>query len=71
MIVCYTAVFSVVTGGALRDDTKNGCVADYRVEGRNWVVSDKTYDMQPTVKITSKLEDVAGVYHLFLFVIRL
>ena len=32
----YTAVFSVVTqcsspqrGGALRDDTKNGCVADY------------------------------------------
>ena len=35
-IVCYTAVFSVVTqrssplvGGALRDDTKNCCVADY------------------------------------------
>ena len=30
-VVCYTAVFSVVTqwGGALRDDTKNGCVADY------------------------------------------
>ena len=31
-LVCYTAVFSVVTqrlwGGALRDDTKNGCVAD-------------------------------------------
>ena len=36
-VVCYTAVFSVVTqrssplsywGGALRDDTKNGCVAD-------------------------------------------
>ena len=26
-VVCYTAVFSVV-GGALRDDTKNGCVAD-------------------------------------------
>ena len=34
LIVCYTAVFSVVPqrmcGGALRDDTKNGCVADYR-----------------------------------------
>ena len=37
VLVCYTAVFSVVTkrsspleGGALRDDTKNGCVADYR-----------------------------------------
>ena len=29
------------------------------VEGRDWVVRDKTYDMQPTVKITSKLEDVA------------
>ena len=41
-LVCYTAVFSVVTqrsspppnsrwwGGALRDDSKNGCVADYR-----------------------------------------
>ena len=35
-LVCYTAVFRVVTqrssplGGALRDDTKNGCVADYR-----------------------------------------
>ena len=36
-VVCYTVVFSVVTqrssplsywGGALRDDTKNGCVAD-------------------------------------------
>ena len=32
-LVCYTAVFSVVTqrsswGGALRDDAKNGCVAD-------------------------------------------
>ena len=37
-LVCYTAVSSVVTqssspmwGGALRDDTKNGCVADYLV----------------------------------------
>ena len=38
LLVCYTAVFRVVTqrssplplwGGALRDDTKNGCVADY------------------------------------------
>ena len=31
-LVCYTAVFSVVTqrwGGALRDDPKKGCVADY------------------------------------------
>ena len=34
LLVCYTAVFSVVTQrssplkGALRDDTKNGCVAD-------------------------------------------
>ena len=35
-LVCYTAVFSVVTQrssplrrGALRDDTKNGFVADY------------------------------------------
>ena len=32
-VVCYTAVFSVVTqrsrGEALRDETKNGCVADY------------------------------------------
>ena len=35
-LVCYTAVFSVVTQrssplweGAFRDDTKNGCVADY------------------------------------------
>ena len=31
-VVCYTAVFSVVTQrsveGALRDDSKNGCVAD-------------------------------------------
>ena len=30
-LVCYTAVFSVDTqrgGGALRDDAKNGCVAD-------------------------------------------
>ena len=34
-IVCYTAVFSVVTqrGGALRDDTENGCVADYFEDG--------------------------------------
>ena len=32
-VVCHTAVFNVVTqrsrGGALRDETKNGCVADY------------------------------------------
>ena len=30
-VVCYTAVFRVVTqaGGALRDDSKNGCVADH------------------------------------------
>ena len=29
LLVCYTAVFSVVTQrGALRDDTENGCVAD-------------------------------------------
>ena len=28
-VVCYTAVFSVVTKrSSLRDDTKNGCVAD-------------------------------------------
>ena len=45
-LVCYTAVLSVVTqrsspgeerfvprGGALRDDTKNGCVADYHSIG--------------------------------------
>ena len=39
LIVCYTAVFSVVTqrssplwGAALRDDTKNCCVADYTFE---------------------------------------
>ena len=31
-IICYTAVFSVVTHlwrGALGSDNKNGCVADY------------------------------------------
>ena len=30
-VVCYTAVLRVVTqrSGALRDETKNGCVADY------------------------------------------
>ena len=28
LVVCYTAVFSVVTCRHLRDDTKNGCVAD-------------------------------------------
>ena len=35
-VVCYTAVFSVVmqrSSQALRDDTKNGCVADYRKWG--------------------------------------
>ena len=36
-IVCYTGVFCVVTQrsslGALRDDTKNGCVADYTGSG--------------------------------------
>ena len=33
VLVCYTAVFSVVTQrsspGPLRDDSKNGCLADY------------------------------------------
>ena len=29
-LVCYTAVFSIVTQrSSLRDDSKNGCVADY------------------------------------------
>ena len=28
ILVCYTAVFSVVTQRSSRDDTKNGCVAD-------------------------------------------
>ena len=35
-VVCYTAVLSVVmqrSSQALRDDTKNGCVADYRKWG--------------------------------------
>ena len=35
-VVCYTAVFSVVmqrSSQALRDDTKNGCAADYRKWG--------------------------------------
>ena len=35
-VVCYTAVFSVVTqcsSTALRDDSKNGCVADYPGSG--------------------------------------
>ena len=34
LLVCYTAVFSVVTqrsSPALRDDTKNGCIANYNV----------------------------------------
>ena len=41
-IVCYTAVFSVVTQrsapqawGALRDDTENDCVADNTAAKRN------------------------------------
>ena len=30
VVVSYAAVLSVVTaGGALRDDTRNGCVGDY------------------------------------------
>ena len=28
IVVCYTAVFSVVTQRSSYDDTKNGCVAD-------------------------------------------
>ena len=28
VLVCYKAVFGVITHGALHDDTKNGCVAD-------------------------------------------
>ena len=58
-IVCYIAVFSVVTqrssglwDGALRDDTKNGCVADYLEQGfiitlhakRNISGSEHAYD---------------------------
>ena len=32
-VVCYTAVFSVVTQrSTLRDDTKNGCVADQGIQ---------------------------------------
>ena len=43
-LVCYTAVFSVVTQcfflRTLRDDTKNGCVADYLMAGISLIQSD-------------------------------
>ena len=46
-IVCYTVVFSVVTQrssrGALRDDTKNGCVADYLEDDVNISRQDKDF----------------------------
>ena len=51
-LVCYTAVFSVVTQcsstlvgrTALRDDTKNGCVADYpRAAANSDIVMSSTY----------------------------
>ena len=41
-VVCYTAVLVVFTqrsspqGGALRDNTKNGFVADYKNKGTTW-----------------------------------
>ena len=50
-LVCYTAVFFVSSrkarywGGALRDDTKNGCVADYHRTSRIkifWSISKTT-----------------------------
>lgn len=40
------------------------------VEGRDWVVRDRTCSMQLTVKITSQLEDVAWVSRLFPFAAR-
>ena len=53
-VVCYTAVFSVVTqwGGALRDDTKNGCVADYGFPGRTVISKNDISN-----KRTNKLQD--------------
>ena len=40
-LVCYTAVFSVVTQRSSplnnSDDTKNGCVADYPEIGSDWI----------------------------------
>jgi len=40
-VVCYTVFFSVSSRNAtlrLRDDTRNGCVADYKTRGRYPVV---------------------------------
>ena len=53
-VVCYTDVFSIVTqrfspgewGGALRDDTKHGWVADYTSS-----VSHKTFTNQAMGKL--------------------
>ena len=49
-LVCYTAVFSVVTQRssplALRDDAKNGCVADYRVTRIIFLVN-KYFSIRP------------------------
>ena len=51
LLVCYTAVFSVVTqwGRALRDDTKNGCVADYEIVAPSLVMTLEPYTTIYTV----------------------
>ena len=47
--VCYTAIFSVVTrrAGALRDETKNGFVADYGLSG--WLALAEVHDFYPGI----------------------
>ena len=63
-IVCCTAVFSVVTqrpsGGALRDDSKNGCVADY--------YQADTFETFPSVRLIGGTHLIEGCKDCAMFV---
>ena len=67
-VVCYTAVFRVVTqwGGALRDDTKNGCVADYQICRCFNKCLDRTSDLELIPFIL-----IAGYGHMNVCTLRL
>ena len=61
LLVCYTAVFIVVTQRsfpqeeALRDDSENGCVADY------------LFFLMPGLKFKIKLPSLSAFFGLFVF----
>ena len=68
LLVCYTAVFRVVTQrsspGALRDDTKNGCVADQQPVGLEKTITGLSFAEQAILRLKNRYKGVGSTHIL-------